>query len=125
MQESKNVPLSSPVLLAFYQSWFANHRTKERRTNGLCVCLGNFIWDELWDSNFNAKQIQQFCSMRDATMEEMKEQFRCAGLSDHVPFNVDYEDYVQECVHNRSHENKLRVEWVKDRIEDANNACIE
>lgn len=114
----KSIPLSSPALLAFYQSWLANCYTEERMTNGLCVCLGNFIWDELWDSDFSEEQAQQFCGMRDATMEEMKEQFRCAGLSDYVPFNFDYEDYVQECVHKRSHENKFRVQWVQERIVD-------
>lgn len=118
MQESKNVPLSSPVLLAFYESWLADPRTKERTSNGLCICLNNFIWDELWDSNFSEEQEQQFSVMCNAVSEELKEQFRCAGLSVSVPFNDHYEDYVQECIHSRSHENKLRVEWVQERVKD-------
>lgn len=109
---------SSPTLLAFYRSWLANCYTEERMSNGLCVCLANFIWDELWDRNFSEKQEQEFWDIRDATMEEMKEQFRCAGLSDHTPFNFDYEDYVQECIHKRAHENKFRVKWVQERIVD-------
>lgn len=125
MQESKNIPLSSPMLLAFYESWLADHHTKERTRHGLCVCLDSFIWDEMWDRSFSEEHHRQLCAISDATLKEMKKQFRCAGLSVSVPFNVNYEDYVKEHIHNRSHENKLRVEWVKDRIEDANNACIE
>lgn len=118
MQESKNVPLSSPVLLAFYESWLADPRTEKRTKNGLCVCLNDFIWDELWDDNANAEQVEQFCAVRYETVEELKEQFRCAGLSVSVPFNVNYEDYVQEHIHSRVHENKLRVEWVQERVKD-------
>lgn len=114
----KQIPLSSPVLLAFYESWLANPHTTERTRHGLCICLNNFIWDELWDRSFNEEQAQQFSAMCDATLEEMKEQFRCAGLSVSVPFNVNYEDYVQEHIHNRSHENQLRAEWVQERVKD-------
>lgn len=114
----KSIPLSSPALLAFYQSWLANCYTEERTSHGLCVCLGNFIWDELWDSNFNEKQEQMFWDTRETVFDEMKKQFRCAGLSDYVPFNVDHEDYVQECIHKRVHENRFRVQWVQERIVD-------
>lgn len=118
MQESKNVPLSSPLLLAFYESWLADHHTKERTRNGLCVCLDTFIWDEMWDSNFSEEQAKQLCAISDATLKEMKKQFRCAGLSVSVPFNVNYEEYVREYNHSRAHENKLRVEWVQERVKD-------
>lgn len=121
MQESKNVPLSSPVLLAFYGSWLADHHTKERTRHGLCVCLDSFIWDEMWDRSFNEEHHRQLCAISDATLKEMKKQFRCAGLSVSVPFNVNYEDYVREHNHSRAHENPLRVQWVKDRIEDCLN----
>ena len=115
----KDIPLSSPVLLAFYESWLANRTTEDRTSNGLCVCLGNFMYDELMDHAVTDEQEELFWKDTYEVGNEMKAQFVSAGLSHYAPFNKDYVAYDKECADQKCHENKRRIQWVTDRIKDA------
>ena len=70
------------------------------------------------------EDIEHFKMVRSKTLEEMKLQFTCAGLSSFLPFNNDLLCYEDEGKTHSCHTNPGRLQWVKDRIEDANNACI-
>lgn len=119
MKEKSNVPISSPTLLAFYESWLANRTAEGRTSNGLCVCLGNFIYDEIIIYATTDEQEELLWKLTVEVAEEMKAQFVSAGLSHYAPFNEDYADYAKECANQKSHENKHRIQWVTDRINDA------
>lgn len=115
----KNVPVSSPVLLAFYESWLADRTAEGRTSNGLCVCLGHFIWDEIIIHATTDEEEKLFWDFREDVAEEMNAQFVSAGLSHYAPFNKDYVAYDKECADQKCHENKRRIQWVTDRINDA------
>lgn len=115
----KNVPVSSPVLLAFYESWLANRTAEDRTSNGLCICLGNFMYDEIISHAMTDEQEEMFWEFREEVGEEMQAQFVSAKLSHYAPFNEDYADYAKECANQKCHENKRRIQWVTDRINDA------
>lgn len=112
MQESKNVPLSSLRLMKFYKDWLAGE-VEGHTTSGLCICLIKYVEGTYPDELLPRLQ------------QEMRSQFISAGLDYNLPFNADCMDYLSECINLACHTNTLRLQWVKDRIEDANNACIE
>lgn len=121
MQESKNVPLSSAVLLRFYKAWMANHPAMDRTKNGLCNCLIDFLSATLQPDNPTEDQWITYLKIRNKIVREMKSQFICANLSYVFPFNMGFKDYEDETRYKRCHENKFRVQWVKDRIQDCLN----
>lgn len=112
-----NIPLSSTTLIHFYKAWMANHPAMNRTRHGLCGCLTDYVGsiaDERWRAN-----------MLDSLKYEMRRQFTCAKLDYNFPFNTGRMDYLSDCLDLACHNNMLRLQWVKDRIEDVNNACIE
>lgn len=121
MQESKNVPLSSIVLLRFYKAWMADHFSMDRTKNGLCNCLINFLASTLQPENPTEDQWITYLKVRNKIVREMKSQFICANLSYVFPFNMGFKDYEDETRYKRCHENPLRVQWVEDRIQDCLN----
>lgn len=124
MQESKNVPLSSATLLRFYKAWIANYPAMNRTTSGLCGCLVDYV-DDFVGETTREEDRRWRDHLLDRLKYEMRKQFTCAGLDYNLPFNADCMDYLSECINLACHTNELRIQWVKDRIEDANNACIE
>lgn len=112
-----NIPLSSAELIRFYKAWMANHPEMDRTKHGLCGCLTDYVGsiaDERWRDR-----------LLDSLKYEMRRQFTCAKLDYSFPFNTGRMDYLSDCLDLACHNNMLRLQWVKDRIEDANNACIE
>ena len=116
--ESK-IPTSSAALLRFYKAWLADQPEMDRAVSGLCICL------EVYVGSHSGSTERWRVNMFDSLKYEMRKQFECAGLDYNFPFNCGYGDYALECDANKTHENPRRIQWVKDRIEDANNACIE
>ena len=119
-----NIPLSSAALIRFYKAWIANHPVMDRTTSGLCVCLVDYV-DAFVGEVTREEDRRWRDRLLDSLKYEMRKQFECAGLDYYLPFNTDYMDYLSECIDLACHTNTLRLQWVKDRIEDANNACIE
>lgn len=113
-----NIPLSSAELIRFYKAWMANHPAMNRTTNGLCKCLEAYVGSY-------SPSTERWWAMLDSLKYEMRKQFECAKLDYNFPFNTGRMDYLSECLDLSCHENARRIQWVKDRIEDANNACIE
>lgn len=114
-----NIPLSSATLIRFYKAWIANHPEMDRTTNGLCNCLEAYV------GSYSPSTERWRANMLGSLKYEMRKQFECAKLDYNFPFNYGYGDYALECDANKSHENARRIQWVEDRIEDVNNACIE
>lgn len=114
---TNNIPLSSATLIRFYKAWLANHPAMNRTTNGLCGCLVDYV-GTIADGRWHDR-------LFDSLKYEMRKQFECAGLDFNLPFNTDCIDYLSECLDFTCHTNTRRIQWVLDRIEDANNACIE
>ncbi|CAD2070290.1 hypothetical protein inny_221 [Escherichia phage inny] len=119
-----NIPLSSAALIRFYKAWIANHPAMNRTTSGLCGCLVDYV-DDFVGEVTREEDKRWRDRLLDSLKYEMRKQFTCAGLDYNLPFNVDCMDYLSECIDLACHTNTLRLQWVKDRIEDANNACIE
>ncbi len=119
------VPLSSPLLLEFYKAWMEDHSSMHRENVGLCICLMDYLATTMSKKKPTQEDIEHFKMVRSKTLEEMKLQFTCAGLSSFLPFNDDLLCYEDEGKKHSCHTNQGRLQWVKDRIEDANNACIE
>ena len=112
----KNIPLSSDTLLMFYKNWMDHRSDLANTANGLCVCLGNFAWEVLYPKH--GADVDMFWEMREALGDEMMIQFIYAGLSKSTPFNTDFFEYEEECENRKCHLNRLRVQWVEDRIQD-------
>lgn len=113
----KNIPLSSDKLLMFYKNWMLNRHDLVNTANGLCVCLGNFAWEILYPKHDDA-DMDQFWEMREGLAIEMLTQFAYAGMSKNTPFNTSFYEYEEECEDRKCHENKFRVKWVQERIQD-------
>lgn len=124
MQTNRTIPLSSATLIRFYKAWIADHPGMDRTTNGLCNCLEAYV-DTIVGDITNEEDERWHNRLWSSLKYEMRKQFECAGLYYNFPFNCGYGDYALECDAATSHENPRRIQWVKDRIEDANNACIE
>lgn len=119
-----NIPLSSATLIRFYKAWIANHPAMDRTTNGLCGCLVDYVGTIVGDITTEEGK-RWHDRLSDSLKYEMRRQFEHAGLDFNLPFNCGYGDYALECDAAMSHQNPRRIQWVRDRIEDANNACIE
>lgn len=99
---------SSPVLLAFYKAWLDPHYV--HRNAGLCCNFDQFMTDN-------------FPTIRhDVYREELRTQFIDAGVDTFYPFNISAEDYQRETSSCSCHTNKLRIQWVQDRIKDMEEA---
>ena len=120
----KNIPLSSDTLLMFYKNWMAHRSELANTANGLCGCLVDYV-DDFVGEVIREEDKRWRDRLLDSLKYEMRKQFTCAGLDYNLPFNADCMDYLSECINLACHTNTLRLQWVKDRIEDANNACIE
>lgn len=103
---------SSPVLLAFYKAWLGEAKPTryQRRNGGLCPNLVEFM-----DAVFPEHRLAP-------VMEEMHQQFYDANLNGVHPFHEDIHEYRAEVGNRACHTNKLRVQWVKDRIKDMEDA---
>lgn len=119
-----NIPLSSATLIRFYKAWIANHPAMNRTTNGLCGCLVDYVGTIVGDITTEEGK-RWHDRLSDSLKYEMRRQFERAGLDFNLPFNTGCMDYLSECLDLSCHNNTLRLQWVKDRIEDANNACFE
>ena len=119
-----NIPLSSAALIRFYKAWIANHPAMKRTTSGLCGCLVDYV-DDFVGEVIREEDKRWRDRLLDSLKYEMRKQFECAKLDYNLSFNADCMDYLSECIDLACHTNTLRLQWVKDRIEDANNACIE
>lgn len=99
---------SSPILLAFYKAWLGETKPGkyQRRNGGLCPNLVEFM-----DTVFPECRLSP-------VMEEMHQQFRDAGLNETHPFHADIFEYRGEVGRRSCHTNKVRIQWVQDRIKD-------
>lgn len=107
---------SSRTLLHFYKEWQKwvdagapqGENEQFRRNEGLCIALEGFIDqsdDELWEY----------------VTEELKNQFKTAGLHKYYPFGE--ESYVIHAAEFSQHKQVLRLEWVRNRILDGEINC--
>lgn len=113
------VPLSSPLLLEFYKAWMEDHSSMHRENVGLCICLMDYLATTMSKKKPTQEDIEHFKMVRSKTLEEMKLQFTCAGLSSFLPFNDDLLCYEDEGKKHSCHTNPERLQWVKDRIADS------
>ena len=100
---------SSPFLLAFYKAWIGEtkHPNWQRYNGGLCMNLYEF-----------ACAMYPNQRIAGGYLDEMREQFLDAGLNPEVPFNDHLHGYREELYNHACHTNKLRIQWVKNRIKD-------
>lgn len=119
---TKQISLSSTMLLMFYKRWLEGDTSLNRTEHGLCLCINHFVRSHYAE---DVPSPRWYDDMVNSLLYEMRKQFEEAGLSAINPFNKAYADYFFEVENKMCHLNPLRIQWVKDRIEDANNACIE
>lgn len=112
---------SSPLLEEFYRWWLGDKPSSKQPANnlGLCQNLADFVWDTLWSSTFSEEEEDAFFKQRQTVLLEMQEQFMEEGLSYIHPFNLSYADYVQESATSCCHKNPCRVQWVFNRLMEA------
>ena len=112
---TKQISLSSPMLLLFYKQWLEGNTSMRRTENGLCLCIHHFVRSHLMKDVENPRW---YADIIDSLLFEMRAQFKDAGIDTCAPFNTGYADYLIEVEDKMCHLNPLRVRWVKDRIED-------
>lgn len=110
---------SSPLLLEFYKWWLNSGEAND--TKGLCSNLLSWWRTTEGEDHACKEKWDQYCRLH----TEMASQFIFAGLSEHVPFNENYEAYLKEGLDVACRLNKERLAWVEQRIQSGEDTCSE
>lgn len=111
------VKVSSDALYGYYCEWLrqAEEAVASGDRDALVTSLGLCYSTVITDCFPDAKQHHDI-------REELSLQFQQADLDCITPFNATLVDLQMESRNRQSHLNERRLQWVRDRIKDYENA---
>lgn len=114
-------------LKMFYRWWLSNGiiapddmqtKTHVRHSTGLCVNLTQFLYNWKYQEGMTPEEESVVWEDHMRVSDEMAKQFTDAGLDRSHPFHANLLDYFAECHVSQCSENKLRIQWVIDKINE-------